>query len=98
MMDPVRACDLYKNIGCTHVDGFLCDYPDCSMLKEYKMNEKYTCWCHKCNKDRKVHGIPYSMTRMILCPKCGNKRCPHASDCDLECTDSNDPGQPGSVY
>lgn len=97
-MDPVKACDLYKNIGCTHVDGFLCDYPDCSMLKEYKMNEKYTCWCHKCNKDRKVHGIPYSMTRMILCPKCGNKRCPHASDCDLECTDSNDPGQPGSVY
>ncbi len=68
--------------------------------KERMMDEdvRYTCWCHKCNKDRKVHGIPYSMTRMILCPKCGNKRCPHASDCDLECTDSNDPGQPGSVY
>lgn len=26
------------------------------------------------------------------------KRCPHASDHDLTCTNSNDPGQPGSVY
>jgi hypothetical protein len=38
------------------------------------------------------------MTRMILCPTCGNKRCPHASDHDLACTSSNEPGQEGSVY
>lgn len=38
------------------------------------------------------------LNRMILCPECGNKRCPHASDHDRECTGSNDPGQPGSVY
>jgi len=35
MNDPVRGCDVYKNIGCSHVDGFLCDYPDCSILKKY---------------------------------------------------------------
>lgn len=56
------------------------------------------CWCHKCNKDVKVNGVPYSMTLMILCPKCGCKRCPHASDHELECTDSNEYGQKGSVY
>lgn len=36
--------------------------------------------------------------RMILCSTCGNKRCPHATDHLLPCTDSNEPGQPGSRY
>lgn len=36
--------------------------------------------------------------RMILCMKCGNKRCPHANDHRNECTGSNEPGQPGSAY
>lgn len=35
---------------------------------------------------------------MLLCPTCGNKRCPHASDHTLACTSSNEPGQTGSVY
>lgn len=35
---------------------------------------------------------------MILCPDCGNKRCPKASDHELPCTGSNESGQPGSVY
>lgn len=56
------------------------------------------CWCHKCNKNRLVNNIPFSMTRMIVCPSCGNKRCPKASDHLLDCTGSNETGQPGSVY
>jgi hypothetical protein len=35
---------------------------------------------------------------MIVCLQCGNKRCPHASDHRLKCTESNEPGQPGSTY
>ena len=35
---------------------------------------------------------------MILCPSCGNKRCPKATDDTLNCTGSNEPGQPGSAY
>lgn len=35
---------------------------------------------------------------MIVCRTCGNKRCPKASDCELECTNSNESGQEGSVY
>lgn len=37
-------------------------------------------------------------TTFIACPVCGNKRCPRATDHRLECTGSNKPGQPGSVY
>jgi uncharacterized OB-fold protein len=35
---------------------------------------------------------------MITCEKCGNKRCPKATDCELECTNSNASGQKGSIY
>jgi hypothetical protein len=56
------------------------------------------CWCYACNKDRMEDGFPYVMTRMIVCPSCGNKRCPRATDHNLACTDSNAPGQPGSRY
>lgn len=51
------------------------------------------CTCRKCNPIESDGG-----TRMFLCEKCGNKRCPHASDHEYECTNSNEPGQPGSVY
>jgi len=33
------------------------------------------------------HGV------MILCEKCGNKRCPHAKDKKYKCTNSNQPKQ-----
>lgn len=38
------------------------------------------------------------LDRMILCPDCGNKRCPKASNHELSCTSSNEAGQEGSVY
>ena len=39
-----------------------------------------------------------AMQRMILCPTCGNKRCPRATHHDNRCTRSNAVGQAGSVY
>jgi hypothetical protein len=58
------------------------------------------CGCRRCLVERKVeyHGMPAAMVRMVVCPICGNKRCPHATDHRLECTGSNAPGQKGSVY
>ena len=59
------------------------------------------CECHRCIDEHSLTddaGFPLSLTKMILCPKCGNKRCPKASDHRLECTGSNQPGQAGSVY
>jgi hypothetical protein len=54
--------------------------------------------CHKCLKGITSGGIPITSMYMIVCPVCGNKRCPKATDHDLLCTNSNEPGQHGSVY
>lgn len=55
--------------------------------------------CHACLRGKKdEYGFPATATRMIVCPECGNKRCPKASDHTLSCTGSNEPGQPGSIY
>lgn len=51
------------------------------------------CDCHACAK---VRGRGSRI--MILCPTCGNKRCPKASNHELACSGSNLPGQKGSVY
>ena len=57
------------------------------------------CWCHRCDEEHaKTAGLPLMRTRMNLCPVCGNKRCPRSTDHRLDCTDSNAPGQPGSIY
>ncbi len=37
-------------------------------------------------------------SRMVLCPTCGNKRCPKAANHNNQCTNSNDPNQLGSYY
>jgi DNA-directed RNA polymerase subunit RPC12/RpoP len=61
------------------------------------MNE-YKCWCYNCLKDVKEDGWPVTAMRMILCPDCGNKRCPKSTDHNFACTNSNESGQPGSRY
>ena len=51
------------------------------------------CPCHDCASIQER-----MMGRMILCPVCGNKRCPRAANHINACTGSNEPGQPGSLY
>lgn len=67
------------------------------------MNEQ--CQCRQCLRDRNegteiAAGVFISaeVQRMVLCPTCGNKRCPHATDHRHVCTGSNEPGQAGSAY
>ena len=55
------------------------------------MGEK--CDCYRCEADRGQY-----LARMIVCPVCGSKRCPHATDHREACTGSNEPGQAGSRY
>ncbi|KUQ97947.1 hypothetical protein [Enterobacter hormaechei] len=50
------------------------------------------CWCRTCRP------ITLTDTRFVVCPDCGNKRCPHANDHRNACTESNEPGQEGSAY
>lgn len=50
------------------------------------------CWCRTCRP------VTFDDSRFVVCPECGNKRCPHANDHQNACTGSNDPGQEGSAY
>ena len=71
-------------------------WQDC-MLEEqdrhFKSLKDGKCGCHTCTRNRGEVA-----TRMVLCPECGNKRCPKATDHRLACTASNEPGQVGSIY
>lgn len=35
MSDPVRYCEVYRDIGCTHVDGYLCDMNTCDIRQKF---------------------------------------------------------------
>ncbi len=54
--------------------------------------------CHDCLHDPSLGFANPTASRMILCPTCGNKRCPKATNHKYDCTDSNEPGQFGSNY
>lgn len=48
--------------------------------------------CEACRQSAKAIA-----SYMILCPKCGNKRCPKALDHRFKCTGSNSSGQAGEI-
>jgi hypothetical protein len=56
------------------------------------------CWCHSCRPVGSGWSGDLSDIRMVLCPDCGNKRCPKANNHGNACTGSNAAGQPGSAY
>lgn len=66
------------------------------------------CWCANCHhtfadelrQRSDANDLRwFSITQhMYLCPDCGNKRCPKATNHVLACTGSNTPGQAGSAY
>lgn len=69
-------------------------FPSNRTVKELiKQGQQLECRCRRCLDENQV-----DCWWMIVCQKCGNKRCPHATDHRLECTNSNEPGQEGSVY
>ena len=72
---------------------------------DMEMNEP-SCYCIKCHsewasKQPKQNPPTFriiSSPLRYVCEICGNKRCPHHSDHRLACTNSNEPGQAGSIY
>lgn len=50
------------------------------------------CWCRTCRP------VALNDMRFVVCPDCGNKRCPRANDHRNSCTWSNELGQEGSAY
>jgi len=39
--DPVYHCEVYKEIGCVHIDGYLCDLETCTMRLHYDTWKRY---------------------------------------------------------
>ncbi|MEQ0366914.1 hypothetical protein ABLV54_08660 [Klebsiella sp. JB_Kp042] len=54
--------------------------------------QKPGCWCRTCRP------VTLNDMRFVVCPDCGNKRCPRANDHRNACTGSNEPGQEGSAH
>ncbi|XFS98334.1 DUF551 domain-containing protein [Klebsiella pneumoniae] len=54
--------------------------------------QKPDCWCLTCRP------VVLNDMRFVVCPDCGNKRCPRANDHRNACTGSNEPGQEGSAH
>ncbi|HIB9048880.1 TPA: hypothetical protein ACWYGP_003544 [Raoultella planticola] len=50
------------------------------------------CWCRTCRP------VTLGDMRFVVCPDCGNKRCPRANNHANACSGSNEPGQEGSAY
>lgn len=58
-----------------------------------EFDARRSCGCHACLSE-----LGQSAEFYVLCPECGNKRCPKATNHVHACTGSNDSGQVGSVY
>ena len=60
------------------------------------------CWCRNCDHAAKAGLSPLAAlqlgSRFIVCPDCGNKRCPKGTNHELACANSNAPGQIGSEW
>ncbi|MGF4045750.1 hypothetical protein ACX800_09885 [Paenarthrobacter nitroguajacolicus] len=73
-------------------EGEVCDCYECSR----RVGEVIATSDPTADLSTRINNNP--VNRMIVCPECGNKRCPRATSHDEECTASNDPGQEGSRY
>ena len=66
-------------------------------------NDPIGCWCQRCRDFYAltlppIDRIAFHGSRMVVCPDCGNKRCPKANFHGNACTASNAVGQPGSSW
>lgn len=65
----------------------------------YQMDHVGGCLaCYGCLRRLPLEDLRHPIYRMVVCPTCGNKRCPRATNHELACTGSNEPGQEGSIY
>ncbi|QRU21656.1 DUF551 domain-containing protein [Klebsiella pneumoniae] len=67
-------------------------FPKTGEVQNTNPPEKRGCWCCTCRP------VVLNDMRFVVCPDCGNKRCPRANDHRNACTGSNEPGQEGIAY
>ena len=67
-------------------------------LRAERVAAMTSCGCFTCLDKPDAGWRNPILVRFIVCPKCGNKRCPRATNHEHACTKSNEPGQSGSRY
>jgi hypothetical protein len=60
-----------------------------------EMKEECKCSRRKCIETN--DGAIFGLAVFVVCQKCGNKRCPKASDHRMKCTGSNELNQVGEL-
>ena len=92
--EPVAWMDRDGDLYAREPDKNWCPphYPLYTTPPAAPVQEPAKCWCTTCRP------ITPSDMRFVVCPECGNKRCPKANDHRNACTNSNEPGQPGSSW
>lgn len=88
-----------------HPDAIMLTFNSKMVIADREFADVAACGCARCDEaarmaKRECDGdwVSYISRFMILCPECGNKRCPRATSHELACTGSNEPGQEGSNY
>lgn len=96
LFDDEDAQEIWNACRAAMLQGAEPDFREISnsSTKHFRENAETStkCWCHTCRP------VKISDMRFVVCPECGNKRCPHANDHRNACTGSNEPGQEGSAY
>lgn len=91
MVEPVTtACKLRDAVEIIRNSGIAIDAE--KIFAERDALNAPDCWCRTCRP------VTFSDSRFVVCPECGNKRCPHANDHRNACTGRNEPVQEGSAY
>ena len=67
-------------------------FPKTGEVQNTNPPENPGCCCRACRP------VVLNDMRFVVCPDCGNKRCPRVNDHRNACTGSNEPGQEGSSY
>jgi len=101
--DHYSRLDLESALDAVSTQQSLSECPDCG---DMSLTPDKMCVSEHCEPDQSGRGICCwdcasdleRVTQMIVCPECGNKRCPRSTHHNYKCTDSNEPGQPGSRY
>ena len=88
-------CQNHKQPGGCQLHNVQCGYPNCDrkpVVEQAQPVQQEPCWCTTCRP------ITVADMRFVVCPDCGNKRCPKAHNHTNACTGSNEPGQIGSSW
>lgn len=98
LADPLRDANQYIEesipscISEYHRGCDLTDRINAALAGSAQTTPKPGCGCRTC------HPLTINDMRFVICPDCGNKRCPRANDHRNACTGSNELGQEGSAY